>query len=381
MIDVLLVDDEPAVLEGLENQLRPLRDRWRMRFVLGGRAALEALDQGSYDVVVSDMRMPGVDGLAVLERARERHPASIRLVLSGEIGSASVSRVLAVAHQVLTKPCPASRLRATIERALAVRAAVTDPTVRALVSSVGELPPAPRLWVQLGTMLKRPDVGANAIAEVLAQDPVLTARLIRLGGSISYGAGRVASVMDAIRVLGTDALHSMVLSLELGSHRADPALEKIYAHGLRTALLARTLARPADSDAAFSAAVMHDLGRVVLTTTRPQETRKLVERARRNRAPLHEVERAELGTTHAEIGAFLLALWDMPQPLIEAVALHHSPAQLPVEVGLPGVVYIANLLAEAGPQARIDPDYVTRAGLDDFLPRWRTLARPHLEAS
>lgn len=381
MIDVLLVDDEPAVLEGLENQLRPLRDRWRMRFVLGGRAALEALDQGSYEVVVSDMRMPGVDGLAVLERARERHPASIRLVLSGEIGSASVSRVLAVAHQVLTKPCPASRLRATIERALAVRAAVTDPTVRALVSSVGELPPAPRLWVQLGTMLKRPDVGANAIAEVLAQDPVLTARLIRLGGSISYGAGRVASVMDAIRVLGTDALHSMVLSLELGSHRADPALEQIYAHGLRTALLARTLARPADSDAAFSAAVMHDLGRVVLTTTRPQETRKLVERARRNRAPLHEVERAELGTTHAEIGAFLLALWDMPQPLIEAVALHHSPAQLPVEVGLPGVVYIANLLAEAGPQARIDPDYVTRAGLDDFLPRWRTLARPHLEAS
>jgi len=119
----------------------------------------------------------------------------------------------------------------------------------------------------------------------------------------------------------------------------------------------------------------------VLTTTRPQQTRTLVEQARRTRAPLHEVERAELGTTHAEIGAFLLGLWDMPQPLIEAVALHHSPAQLPVEVGLAGVVYVANLLADAGPQARIDPDYVNRAGLNEELPRWRNLARPHLEAS
>jgi putative nucleotidyltransferase with HDIG domain len=381
VIDLLLVDDEPAVLEGLEHQLRPMRDRWRMTFALGGGAALAALDSGPFDVVVSDMRMPGVDGLAVIERARERHPSSIRLILSGEVGSTSVARLLATAHQVLTKPCPPTRLRATIDRALAVRAAVSDPAVRTLVSAVGELPPAPRLWATLGGMLRRSDVGAGAIARVLSEDPVLTARLIRLAGSVVYGGARVSSVVDAVRVLGTEAVHGMVLSLELGSKRQDPALDRIYEHGLRTAVLARALARPADAEAAFAAAIMHDIGQVVLTIGRPRETRALVEEARRSGRPLAEVERAALGTTHAEIGAYLLGLWDMPQPLIEAVALHHKPEQLPVEFGLAGVVYVANLLGEGGPQAAIDPDYLTRAGLDDQVTRWRSLARPHLEAS
>ncbi len=381
MIDLLLVDDEPAVLEGLEHQLRPMRDRWRMTFALGGGTALAALDARAYDVVISDMRMPGVDGLAVLERARERHPASIRLILSGEVGSTSVARLLATAHQVLTKPCPPTRLRATIERALAVRAAVTDPTVRTLVSAVGELPPAPRLWVTLGGMLRRDAVGAGQIARVLSEDPVLTARLIRLASSVAYGGARVSSVVDAVRVLGTEAVHGLVLSLELGSKRQDPALDRIYEHGLAVASVARALARPADAEAAFAAAVMHDIGQVVLTIDRPHETRAMVAEARRSQRPLAEIERAALGTTHAEIGAYLLALWDMPQPLIEAVALHHQPAALPSELGLAGLVYVANRLVDGGPDAAIDHEFLVRTGLTDELPRWRKVARSFVEVS
>lgn len=379
MIDLLVVDDEAAVLEGLEHQLRPMRGQWRMRFALGGAEALAALDSATFDVVVSDMRMPGIDGLAVLERARSRQPDAVRLILSGEVGSGSLGKLLATAHQVLTKPCPPPRLRATIDRALTVRAAIRDPAVRTLVSAVGELPPAPRLWVKLGGLLRRPQVGAAAIAEVLAEDPVLTARLIRLAGSIGFGAHRVSSVVDAVRVMGTDAVHALVLSLEVAGKRSDPRLDEVYAHGLRTAYLTRALAQPADVDAAFAAGVMHDLGAVVLSLARPQQALALRDQARRTGQPLSVLERAELGTTHAEVGAYLLGLWGMPPPLIEAVALHHSPAELPAEVGLAGVVYVANLLAEDGPGAVIDPDYLARTGLVDQQPRWRRLAERILE--
>ena len=381
MIDVLLVDDEAAVLEGLEYQLRPMREQWRMQFVLGGPAAVAALDSAPFDVVVSDMRMPAVDGLAVLERARTRHPDAIRLILSGEVGPVSLDRLLATAHQVLTKPCPPPRLRSTIERALAVRAAIGDPAVRALVSAIGELPPAPRLWVRVGDLLRRAEVGAAAIAEILAEDPILSARLIRLAGSIGYGGHRVSSVVDAVRVMGTDAIHALVLSLELGSRRADRSLDEVYAHGLRTAYLARAFAGRADVDAAFAAGVMHDLGTIVLAIARPKQAALVRERCRRGDGSISELERAELGTTHAELGAYLLGLWGMPQPLIEAVAFHHSPEALPSEIGLAGVVYVANQLAEGGAWAPIDPDYVARAGLTHELPRWRRLAAPYLVSS
>ena len=351
MIDVLVVDDDEAVLEGLEHQLRPLRDQWRLRFALGGPAALAALDGHALDVVISDMRMPKVDGMAVLERARHLHPDAIRLILSGEVGPSSLDRVLTVAHQVLAKPCPPPRLRATVERALAVRAAVHDPTVRALVAGVGELPPTPRLWVKLGRMLERAEAGAAAIAEVLAEDPALTARLIRLAGTMTGGASRVSSVVDAVRVLGTDALRAMVLALEVSGRRADPALDRIYAHGLRTAYVARALAKPADSDAAFAAGVMHDLGAVVLTLAQPAQAA-----ARRDRA------------------------LRLKQPLIEAVALHHSPDLLPSELGLAGLVYVAAALVDAGVGATLDPAFVARAGLADEVARWRRVARPYLES-
>ena len=381
MIDVLVVDDEQAVLEGLEHQLRPMRAQWRMRFALGGQAALDALAGQPFDVVISDMRMPAVDGLTVLERARALHPDAVRLILSGEVGTGSLDRLLTTAHQVLTKPCPPQRLRATIERTLAVRQAVSDPAVRALVSAVGELPPAPRLWVKVGGLIRRPRVGAAAIAEALAEDPVLTARLIRLAGSIGFGGVRVSSVVDAVRVMGTDAIHALVLSLEVGSKRPEPALDEIYAHGLRTAYLTRALARPVDHDAAFAAGVMHDLGEVVLTIARPVQAATLRAAARRTRSPIVQLERAELGTTHAEIGAYLLGLWGMPQPLIEATALHHTPDALPSELGLAGVVYVANLFAERGAGVPLDPAFVERCGLTDELPRWRRLAASILEPS
>ena len=102
---LLFVDDEAMVLSGLRRALHGMRAEWDMHFVDGAEAALKILDEMPFDVVVSDMRMPKMDGAQLLERVKMRHPDVIRMVLSGQSSRAAVLRSLAPAHQFLSKPC------------------------------------------------------------------------------------------------------------------------------------------------------------------------------------------------------------------------------------------------------------------------------------
>ncbi len=115
---ILFVDDEASVLTALEDLLRRERRRWDMEFALGSEAALDALAVRSFDVVVSDLRMPGIDGEELLRRVQALHPRTARVVLSGHAEPDMVSRVQPLAHALLSKPCPADVLRATIETSL-----------------------------------------------------------------------------------------------------------------------------------------------------------------------------------------------------------------------------------------------------------------------
>lgn len=118
---ILFVDDEPAVLAGLQAAFRRDRERWDMVFVHGSDAALAQLAVGAFDAVVSDMRMPGLDGAGLLGHVEQFSPQTRRIVLSGSADSLDAVRAAAAAHEVLTKPCSARAVRATLERLLAAR--------------------------------------------------------------------------------------------------------------------------------------------------------------------------------------------------------------------------------------------------------------------
>ncbi len=113
---ILFVDDDALVLAGLRNVLYRERSRWEMVFALGGEAALVELARGSFDVVVSDMRMPGIDGLTLLEHVRTMSPTTARIMLSGSADQHEVDRATAAVDILLGKPCDARTLRETLER-------------------------------------------------------------------------------------------------------------------------------------------------------------------------------------------------------------------------------------------------------------------------
>ena len=115
---ILFVDDEPAMLDALRGRLHRLRDKWEMTFVESGPRALVEMEQKPADVVVTDMRMPGMDGAQLLMIVRQRWPQAVRIVLSGYAEQAHVMRLVPVAHQFVSKPCDTHELERDIDRCL-----------------------------------------------------------------------------------------------------------------------------------------------------------------------------------------------------------------------------------------------------------------------
>jgi len=204
---ILFVDDEPAILAGLQNLLYKDRRRWEMVFAPSGEVALEKMRAQPFDVVVSDMRMPGMDGATLLNRIKDASPATARIMLSGHAEREAIVRALPALHQLLAKPCDAATLRATIERSLEPEATMRDAKVRAVIGRLDKLPSPPRILQRLAEVMSAPTVTLDEIAAVVADDPGLSAKVLQLVNSAYFGSGRrTSSVADAVSLLGTEQL-------------------------------------------------------------------------------------------------------------------------------------------------------------------------------
>jgi HD-like signal output (HDOD) protein len=393
MMRVLFVDDEPAVLEGLENRLRKLRRKWRMVFAPGADQALAELNRRDFDVIITDMRMPGMDGAALLRRVRAEYPHVVRIVLSGQTGKEGLVRALPVAHRFLAKPCDAATLEAAVERAHVLQALLSDSKVRQVVSGIERLPTLPRLYQALTDALERPDADLQDAADILEQDLSMTARLLQIVNSAFFGlTRRMTTVRDATAYLGLNAVRSLVLSVELfaaldcGRTVKGFSLSTLQGCSLRAAHIATRLLDDEDeAKTAFSAAMLHDLGTLVLATSLPEFYEPALALSQDEGIPLHEAERRVNGFTHADVGASLLAVWGLPYPIIEAVAFHHHPGRAGESTfGVVGAVHVADRLAgphsDEGAIAELDTDYLQSVGVMGRLAEWVQSARAMGEA-
>jgi HD-like signal output (HDOD) protein/CheY-like chemotaxis protein len=381
MKQILLVDDEPDVLAGLRNALRRERSRWAMRFALGGEAALQELEARPADVVVTDMRMPGVDGLALLAAVRQRHPRAARIVLSGQADLGAVVRASSVAHQYLLKPCEPAVLTAVVERALDIQALLGDDRLREVVGGLGTLPSAPATYGALTAALGDPEVDVRELAAIVKRDVGLASRVLRLVNSAYCGfAQRISSIDAAIVCLGLNTLRHLALTVEVfRAYDAGAAFEAEEAHALLTARIARRLAPGPAADVAFAAGLLHDCGKLVLMSRAPELYARVADEAQRRGAAPWTVEKELVGADHAEIGAYLLGLWDLPHAIIEPVAYHHALDRMG-GADLPRVVAVADGLAceVAGSPP---PAAWEGLGSDADVQSWRELARAEAAAA
>jgi HD-like signal output (HDOD) protein/ActR/RegA family two-component response regulator len=351
MRKILFVDDEPRLLDGLSRMLRPHRDRWEMTFALGGDEAIAELTREQFDIVICDMRMPIVDGLVVLRYAREHSPRTVRIALSGQTDFAIMTHALPIVHQFLSKPCSPSTLVAVIERVCGLQGVLEHPTLQAIVGQMGELPSLPRTYERFVEAIENPETTIRELVGIVEQDVALSARCLQLANSAYFGLRRRLDTLgQAVTYLGVSTLRAMVLSSAIFSaFRADgrlthTELEQLERHAVLVANTAKLLL--VDEDArqqAFMAGMLHDIGRLILSTldTDPLDTLAEI-------YPLEaglEAEQTPAEITHAEVGAYLLGLWGLPHPIVEAVAFHHHPERVHSEqIDVLGAVFLANEL-------------------------------------
>ncbi|HUJ90484.1 MAG TPA: response regulator [Syntrophorhabdales bacterium] len=388
---VLFVDDEQKVLDALQRMLRPMRDKWDMKFVSSGQNALASLSTEPFDVLITDMRMPDMDGVQLLKEVRNVYPEVVRIVLSGQSGGEMFLKSVRLAHQYLSKPCDAEALRATVERACTLRDWLANNTIKRVVSSMESIPSVPALYAEIVKALESPDVQVGRVATIIARDVGMTAKVLQLVNSAFFALPQhVTGITQAASLLGLDTIKSLVLSVQIFSQFEEKKMsafniDKIWRHSLRVgvaakAIMKREIKDQSAIDDALMAGTLHDMGKFILAANLPNEYVHIKEVAEMENITLVESERKLLGTTHAEIGGYLLALWALPDSIVEAVTFHHSPDHCLASSMAPmAVVHLADILehqCRSGiKEARgrgFDERYVKKYS-DDRIAAWRDI--------
>lgn len=393
---ILFVDDDELILRSMERVLRrpAAENGWELCFASSGEAALEEMAKNPVEVMLVDSNMARMSGAALLKRVQERDPSVVRILLSGHTGLDVLRSALPYAHQFLPKPCDGQLLRSTLDSACGLRQLLARPEMRHLVGSSNELPSAPRTFIELSSALANPNASARTVSDIIERDIAISARVLQLVSSAFYGLPRaVTSIGGAVAYLGVEVIKAIVLSVEvsrmfpLTQTIPDFSVEALQQHGTRVSQLAkRMLGHEPGGDVLLVAGLLQDTGQLVLSSRAASRFGIALSTASARKQPLHEVEQELFGATHAEIGAYLLGLWGLPQRVVAAVASHLDPRRSGGRVfDAAGALYVSNLLVvdpdvpaldEVPPRCiALDLSYLRTVGVAHQLEEWRRLAR------
>lgn len=393
---ILFVDDEPGILRGLRRMLFEFRESWDMHFADSGEKALAVLQTQRFDIVISDLKMPGMDGIALLNRVRELHPAIVRIVLSGYSDNIHLTKSTIVAHQFLSKPVSVKDIQKAVQRVLALRELFLDSTLQEAITRLDTLPVLPATYDQLMRLANSETASLREITDLVSQDLALAASIFKLVNSSFFGVQHhIEDPAHAVALLGLNVIKALILlqnfiSTFTPDRHPRFTLELLWKHSLNTALFAKTICEFENhtkeiTDHAFIGGLMHDIGKLILAENCAGDYSVILGLAHERNIPSLEAEREILSVSHAEIGAYLMGLWGFEETTIRAVAFHHHPGQTEGD-SLVAVVHAANALEhellvlhpDYAPHP-VDLEYLQTQGLTDRYDVWREACRKHIE--
>ncbi len=333
---IVFVDDEPHIVRALKRSMQTIENNWDMEFCQSGPEALAALERQPADILLTDMRMPGMDGAELLNIVRTKYPDTIRVVLSGYADKDCVYRTVGPAHAYLEKPCEINVLHDTLVRPLALRQILGDNDLRKVLGGMTNLPSIPEVFAQLLAELTSQDASTGTVAKIVERDMAMTAELLKLTNSSYFAIGaRITSALGVVKILGLDVVQSLVLKIGIFREfagRADlgRSIESLSAYSLKLGHLAEAFAleagaSTAEAKAAYCAAMLTPIGSLFLLDARTEEYEGVFSLIG-NDLPLYVAEQAKFGVNHNLIGAYLLSLWGFSDLIVEAVTFAYTPS-------------------------------------------------------
>ena len=330
---LLLVDDEENVLRALERIFVPAG--YQVFAATGGEAALELMINEKVDLVISDMRMPGMDGHQFLKQVRSLYPTTMRAILSGFAEGKDVINCLrdGSARMYILKPWDNAKLLAEVEKLLYLGELFSQRQLLEVFNNLRDLPTVPELYSRVSALIEE-DAGVEEIARVVEQDQTVAAKLLQVANSVYYNMS-TGSVRQAIVYMGLTNLKTVVLGLTVlkqldGMHGGFFSKDVLWDHADRVnrmthTIFERCLGRTM-KDSEATAGLLHDIGRILLLKDYAQPYAGVARSVFQNKATtFRDTERSLMGISHDEVGGFLLNWWSLPHPIVEAAMFHHDP--------------------------------------------------------
>ena len=335
---IIFVDDDPMVLSGLERSLYSMRPEWEMAFVTGGEEALRSMANQPFDVMVTDMRMPVMSGAQLLEEVKQRYPRCLRFVLSGQADKETILKSINPAHQFLSKPCKTDELKRRLGCAFAVRGLIQNPELRGLVSKLESLPSLPTLYVKLTNEINKSNPSMAMVGRLVSEDMAMTAKMLQLVNSPFFGLRvQVSNPSNAVQLLGLDIIKALVVSSHVFSKfqtklPSEADVDYFWRRSLAVGSYAKRIASLEKAtqrveDDCFAAGLLYDVGKLILASAAREKYGEVLALVKNGGTNLLVAESDVLGCSHAEVGAYLLGVWGLPDSVIEAVAFHHGPSE------------------------------------------------------
>lgn len=354
---VVVVGQPTHALAPLASELSAYDPEWKVRGAVDEQSAMEAVARESADVVVTGMH--GGCGPALFNLLRTRHPDVTRLLLLDKNEEPAPLNAIESAHRLLNRPLHVEELIDSVESIIELRELLDSEQVKSVVGQISHLPAPPRLYVELTRAIDDPDSTPTQIANLVAQDPAVAAKVLRLCNSAYFCGGRtVTDLRSAVVRLGLQTLRRLVLATEVfAAGQETPERAEIRQRALLASQLAGRLLGGPSAELASTAALLCEVGRLVPGTTTTGTG----------------------GLHYADVGAYLLGLWGLPMAIVEGVANHHQPQRSRTRgFWVSGAVHVARALAADEP---LDEDYLASVAVLDRLPRWRKMADDLLAAA
>lgn len=391
---ILLLADEPGDLTRLKALLGEAAPDRAVFTATNQKEALVALEKNDFECVFCDLTSGPEVGAQFLQEVWKLRPRTVRFLLARSMTPDLMVTCALGANHFLQKPLDALTLGSAFSRADAINQFVRNDRIQSLVSRMRTLPSRPSLYIEVMRELRSPTASATTVGELVAKDLAISTKLIQVVNSAFYGlAQQVTDPAAAVLLLGMETTASLVLSIEAFARfdKVKPiyfSMDRVWKHSQAVATSAKRIAELLSNDPdvarnAFTAGLLHDIGKLALALNFEEQYHGALKLAEKQKLSPVEVEAQVFGATHAETGAYLLAVWGLPLPIVEAVARHHAPADsFAKHFTAATALHIAERLEYAEDQARngnkdaqVDLNYPPELALAGRMEELRAIVR------